>query len=105
MMQSSGYFFAGSKSAGLINTPSIVVPSELVQETTSRVARLSDLVCSLRFVNTRGEKLRTLETKTSLSEVGELAVNPTCCPSRVSENEPAIKLSGPDTRVTLALTG
>ena len=32
------------------------------------------MVCAVRLVRTRGEKLRTSETKTSFSEVGELAV-------------------------------
>ena len=57
MMQSSGYFFAGSKSAGLINTPSIVVPSVLFHEITSRVPSMNGFVCSVMFVRTRGEKL------------------------------------------------
>src|SRR2546428_1791516 len=105
MTQSSGYFFDGSKSAGLINTPSITVLSLLFQETTSRVPMMKLRVCSVIFVNARGEKLRTLETKTSLSDVGELAVNAICFPSRVRENDPAIKLSGPEIRVIFALTG
>src|SRR5438132_13700565 len=105
MTHNRGYFFAGSKSAGLINTPSIMVPSVLFQEMTSRVPMMKSRDCSVIFVRARGEKLRTSETKTSLSDVGELAVKAICVPSRVRENDPAIKLSGAETRVILALTG
>src|SRR6185295_11786112 len=104
-MQSSGYFFAGSKSAGLINTPSIVVPSVLFQETSSRVPNTSVFVCSVIFVRTFGEKFFRSEMNTSFREEGDGAVNANWRPSRVKENEPAIKLSGPDRRVTLPLAG
>src|SRR5258708_4111545 len=105
MMHNSGYFFVGSKSAGFINTPSMVVPSVLFQEITSLVPNVKVAVCSVIFVSTRGEKLRTSETNTSLRDVGELAVKAIPCPSRVSENDPAMRLSGPETRVVLELAG
>src|SRR6185369_11609940 len=105
MTQSSGYFLVGSKSAGLINTPSIVVPSVLFQEITSRVPNTSGFVCSVMLVRARGEKFFAAERYTSLSEVGDVAVKDSCPPSRVKENEPAIKLSGPDMRVTFPLAG
>src|SRR5438046_440443 len=94
MMQRSGYFLVGSKSAGLIKTPSIVVPSVLVQEIISRIPRTNCRVCSVIFVNWRGVKLRASVTKISLRDVGEPAVNAIRLPSRVKENEVASKRSG-----------
>ena len=101
MTHNKGYFFVESKSAGLSNTPSIGVPSLLFQEITSRVASTNELVCSLMFVNCRGAKAFSSVTNTSFNEVGELAVKASRLPSRVNENEPAIKLSGLETRVTV----
>ena len=95
-MQSSGYFFVASKLAGLISTPSMVAPSLLFQETTSRVPSVSDFVCSVMFVSPRGENRSTLETKTSFRDVGELAVNASCFPSR--DNEKNQPLDCPDPR-------
>src|SRR6185369_9913932 len=92
-------------SAGLINTPSIVAPSVLFQEMTSRVPSRSVFDCAVIVVKERGENLCASETNTSFSEVGDAAVNANCRPSRVKENEPAIKPSGPDKRLTLPLAG
>src|SRR6266496_511730 len=105
MMHNKGYFFVASKSAGLIKTPSIVVPSLLFQETTSLVPRMKAAACSVIVVSERGEKVRTSETKTSFRDVGELAVNATPRASCVRENDPPIRLSGPEMRVILAVTG
>src|SRR5437899_2527532 len=105
MTQSSGYFFVASKSAGLISTPSMVVPSRLFQEMTSRVPRMNELACSERFVSRRGEKLRTEETKTSFMLFGEPATKAIRSPARVKENDPAIRLSGLEMRITLPLEG
>src|ERR1043166_3358942 len=104
-MQSSGYFFAGSKSAGLIKTPSIVVPSWLCQEIISRVPSVKDFVCSFRLVNLRGAKLCASETNTSFMLVGEATVKAIRSALCVNENEPVIRLSGCETRTTFALTG
>ena len=78
-----------------------MVPSVLFHETTSRVPNSSGFVCSVMFVKERGENFCASEMNTSFSEVGEAAVKDNCRPSRVKENEPAIKLSGADRRVTL----
>ena len=102
-MQSSAYFFEGSKSAGLINTPSIIAPSWLFHEMSSRVPRVNCLACSVMFVRARGEKLFTSEMNISFSETGELAEKAIRCPSRVREKPPAIKLSGPVMRVIRAV--
>jgi len=64
----------GSKSAGLMSTPSIVVPSLLCHEITSRVPSVNAFVCSLTLVNLRGAKLRASDTNTSLTLVGEATV-------------------------------
>ena len=72
MTQSRAYFFAGSKSAGLIRTPSIVVPSLLFQEMTSRVPRTNAPTWSVMRVRARGAQGRS-ETQTSASDVGDAA--------------------------------
>src|SRR5262249_41634516 len=105
MMHSRGRFFSGSKSAGLVSTPSMVVPSLLFQEITSDLPRIRDLVFSVILVSLRGAKSFTLETKTSLSALGELAVKATWRPSCVREKPMACKLSGRVRRVILGLSG
>jgi hypothetical protein len=49
-------------------------------------------------VSLRGAKPSTVETKTSLKEVGEADENATCRPSLVNEKPNAISASGPLTR-------
>src|SRR6185369_11443177 len=51
MTTSRGYFFAGSKSAGLCSTPSIVAPSWLFHDTTSSVPAGQPAVCAFRSVS------------------------------------------------------
>src|SRR4029079_7531141 len=105
MTVNSAYFFAGSKSAGLIRMPSIVAPSWLFQEITSRVASVKSFTCVVMFVRTRGENPSSLLTNTSFNAVGELEVKAIVRPSEVSVKQEAIRLWGEVTRVTFADAG
>src|SRR5437867_11696052 len=105
MMQSRGYFFAGLQSGGLIRIPSITVPSLLVHETTSRVPRMNGLTWPVRRVRTLGEKVCASATNTSGRLTGDPAVNARFRPSRVKENDPAIRSSGLEILVIFALAG
>src|SRR2546423_14250235 len=99
MMQSSGYFFVASKFAGLIRIPSMVVPSWLFHEITSRVPRVKLFAWSFRLVNFRGAKRRVPDTNTSFMLAGEPAAKAIASPFLVSEKLPAIRSSGDETRV------
>ena len=88
-MQSSGYFFDGSKSAGLISTPSIAAPSLLFHEITSRVPTISSAACAVMLVRACGAKPSMSETKSSGTVAGEPAVNATRRPSRSRLNAAA----------------
>src|ERR1700682_945701 len=102
---SSGYFFDGSRFAGLISTPSIVAPSLDFQLMTSRLPSCQLRIGSLMAVTTRGTHGVVLLTAISGSAPGEATVKPTFDPPDVRENPLNIPLSGPDTRVTRPLAG
>src|SRR3977135_2449892 len=99
MIQSIGYFLVALKLAGLIRTPSMVAPSLLFHEITSRVPRVKARACSVMSVSLRGAKLFTPEIKPSFMAVGDPATKARRSPARVKENDPAIKLSGAVTRI------
>src|SRR5437763_5513642 len=105
MTQSNGYFFAGSKFAGLIRIPSMVVPSWLFQEMTSRVPSVNGFVCAFMSVSLRGASCGIVETNTSLILVGEPAVKAMASLLRVSEKPLAIGLFGDKTVLILAELG
>jgi hypothetical protein len=105
MMQSSGYFFVGSKLAGLISTPSITVPSVLFHEITSRIPSVKPFTASVMRVSARGANDGRSLTKASFIDIGELAVNANFRPSRLSEKPPAIRSSGPVTRLIAPVAG
>ena len=105
MTHSSGYRFAGSKSAGLINTPSMSAPSLLFHEITSRVPSVKSAACDVMSVSLRGANGCTSVTKSSGSEAGEPAVKATRRPSRVTVNPPPIRSSPPDTRAMAPVAG
>src|SRR6185369_4408741 len=104
-MHSSGYFLAGSKSAGLIRTPSISVPSVDFHETSSRVPNEKFEVCAVIVVKRRGSHFSEDVTKSSLKVVGEPAVNAICFPSLSSETPPPSKSSGCERREIFPVVG
>src|ERR1044072_468350 len=104
-MQRSGYFFAGSKSAGLISTPSIVVPSLLFHEIASRVPSVNAFVWAVVSESFRGVNVLVPETKTSFMLAGGLATKAIASPVLLNENDPPIQSSGRDTRVTFPFAG
>ena|GEM_PF-4261611 len=104
-MHKSGRFFAGSKSAGLVSTPSMVVPSLLFQEMTSDLPRIKERVCLVMSVSLRGEKPFTSEMKTSRRELGEPVTKAIWRPSCVREKPKACKLSELVRRVIWGLSG
>ena len=97
MTQSRAYFLAGSKSAGLTRTPSIVAPSLLFQETTSRVPSVQAATWSVIRVRMRGPQGRSV-TQISGRAVAVAAWKAERFPSLEKENPETIAPSGPLTR-------
>ena len=60
MSTSSGYCRSGSNPAGLCSTPSIVVPSVLVHETTSLVPTSQSAIWSVARVSATGSQRSTV---------------------------------------------
>ncbi len=104
MTQSRAYFLAGSKSAGLMRTPSIAVPSLLFQEMISRVPRTNGAAWSVMRVSVRGLNGNP-ETQTSFRVVGDADMKAIRFPSLEKEKALAMTSSGAVTRVMARVAG
>src|SRR6185295_12067933 len=105
MTMSRGYLRAGSKSAGLCRTPSIVAPSWLVHETTSRVLVTKPAVCAFMSVSFLGFASVAAATNTSGTERASDPRNATLEPSRESVKLDPTHASAGARRVTVLLEG
>src|SRR2546422_2049801 len=105
MTTSSGYLRRASKSAGLCSTPSIVVPSWLFHETTSRELPTQPVVCAFMSVNLRGDVNVAGATYTSDIVFESAPRNATFAPSREKVKLDPIHSSAGARRVVVFVAG
>ena len=97
MTHNKACFLAGSKSAGLMSTPSITVPSLLFQEMTSRVPRVQPATWSVIRVRRRGFQGNS-ETPISASAAAAAVWKATRFPSLEKLKPESMASSGVDMR-------
>ena len=105
MTTSSGYFRPAAKSGGLCRTPSIVAPSWLFHDTTSRVVAVHADVCAFMSVSLRADFKLEGPTKTSAIDFESAPRKAIAEPSRDSEKPDPIHSSAGARRSIALLDG